>query len=378
MGVLSTASTIAMMTANDYKNAQAIYANMQQQAAVAQNGGMGVLTQQALKAANAQNMELLNQQLSQQSLQASTASSSLDSISSSFSDQIQQLTSSNLSVTDQISQITSASGLSASSAAGFSTSTDFTQAIIDSISSASKSSSSSSTNSDVMNSATNMLKTYFKQFCPGMSDEQISAICKFAASQYGDLAKAMDMSSLTSSVMGSSSTGSASGTGSTSSVGNNGNYGANKGVSGLLSDAGAMVGMTESGNAAEINKITKKSGINCQTTPWCAAWAMNMLKDHGVLDTSSCSNVNYCPTIVNWAKKENIWAGRGSYTPQAGDAILFDWQGDGTSDHIGIVEKVANGKVYTIEGNSSNSVARRSYSLNSANVMGYINCAAQK
>ena len=378
MGVLSTASTIAMMTANDYKNAQAIYANMQQQAAVAQNGGMGVLTQQALKAANAQNMELLNQQLSQQSLQASTASSSLDSISSSFSDQIQQLTSSNLSVTDQISQITSASGLSASSAAGFSTSTDFTQAIIDSISSASKSSSSSSTNSDVMNSATNMLKTYFKQFCPGMSDEQISAICKFAASQYGDLAKAMDMSSLTSSVMGSSSTGSASGTGSTSSVGNNGNYGANKGVSGLLSDAGAMVGMTESGNAAEINKITKKSGINCQTTPWCAAWAMNMLKDHGVLDTSSCSNVNYCPTIVNWAKKENIWAGRGSYTPQAGDAILFDWQGDGTSDHIGIVEKVANGKVYTIEGNSSNYVARRSYSLNSANVMGYINCAAQK
>lgn len=374
MGVLSTASTIAMMTANDYKNAQAIYANMQQQATLAQNGGMGVLTQQALKAASAQNMELLNQQAAK----ASSGSSSIDSISSSFSDQIQQLTSSNLSVTDQISQITSASGMSASSAAGFSTSTDFTQAIIDSISSASKSSSSSSTNSDVMTSATNMLKTYFKQFCPGMSDEQISAICKFAASQYGDLAKAMDMSSLTSSVMGSSSTGSASSSGSASSVGNNGNYGANKGVSGLLSDAGAMVGMTEQSNAASINKITKKSGINCQTTPWCAAWAMNMLKDHGVLDTSSCSNVNYCPTIVNWAKKENIWAGRGSYTPQAGDAILFDWQGDGTSDHIGIVEKVANGKVYTIEGNSSDSVARRSYSLSSSKVMGYINCAAQK
>lgn len=377
MGVLSTASTIAMMTANDYKNAQAIYANMQQQDTLAQNGGMGVLTQQALKAASAQNMELLNQQAAQ-AAKASSGSSSIDSISSSFSDQIQQLTSSNLSVTDQISQITSASGMSASSAAGFSTSTDFTQAIIDSISSASKSSSSSSTNSDVMTSATNMLKTYFKQFCPGMSDEQISAICKFAASQYGDLAKAMDMSSLTSSVMGSSSTGSASSSGSASSVGNNGNYGANKGVSGLLSDAGAMVGMTEQSNAASINKITKKSGINCQTTPWCAAWAMNMLKDHGVLDTSSCSNVNYCPTIVNWAKKENIWAGRGSYTPQAGDAILFDWQGDGTSDHIGIVEKVANGKVYTIEGNSSDSVARRSYSLSSSKVMGYINCAAQK
>ena len=374
MGALSNASTIAMMTANDYKNAQAIYANMQKQSMAAQSGGMGVLTQQALQAASAQNMELLSQQVAK----ASSGSSSIDSVSSSCSDQIQKLTSSNLSVTDQISQITAASGLSASSAAGFSTSTDFTQTIIDSISSASKSSSSSSTNSEVMNLATNMLKTYFKEFFPGMSDEQMTALCNLAASQYGDLAKAMDMSSLTSSVMGSSSTGSASGSGSASSVGNNGNYGANKGVSGLLSDAGAMVGMTESGNAAQINKITKKSGINCQTTPWCAAWAMNMLKDHGVLDTSSCSNVNYCPTIVNWAKKENIWAGRGSYTPQAGDAILFDWQGDGTSDHIGIVEKVANGKVYTIEGNSSNSVARRSYSLNSGNVMGYINCAAQK
>ena len=115
MGVLSTASTIAMMTANDYKNAQAIYANMQQQATLAQNGGMGVLTQQALKAASAQNMELLNQQAAQ-AAKASSGSSSIDSISSSFSDQIQQLTSSNLSVTDQISQITSASGMSASSA----------------------------------------------------------------------------------------------------------------------------------------------------------------------------------------------------------------------------------------------------------------------
>ncbi len=362
MGVLSTAPAVAAMVANDYKNAQAIYANMQKSQAAAM-----------------QNMNFLNQS----SAQLASGSSSIEAMQASFGGQINQLTSANFSVSDQISQITSASGLSASSAAGFSTSTDFTQAIIDSISSASssKKSSSSNVNGDVMSLATKMLKSYFKQFCPGMSDEQISAICNFAASQYGDLAKAMDMSSLTSSVMGSSSTGSAgkaSSASSSSSVGNNGNYGANKGVSGLLADASAMVGMTEHSNAAAINKITKKSGINCQTTPWCAAWAMNMLKDHGVLKTSSCSNVNYCPTIVNWAKKENIWAGRGSYTPQAGDAILFDWQGDGTSDHIGIVEKVANGKVYTIEGNSSDSVARRSYSLSSSKVMGYINCAAQK
>ncbi|MGM9998427.1 MAG: CHAP domain-containing protein [Candidatus Bruticola sp.] len=234
---------------------------------------------------------------------------------------------------------------------------------------------------EITQGATDMLAKYLKTYFPGMSDATIKAMCNSMVAQYGDVAQAMDLSSLASSVIGSSGL-SASSLGesasSSSSVGNNGNYGANKGVSGLLSDASSMVGMTEQSNASSINAITKKSGINCQTTPWCAAWAMNMLKDHGVLDTSSCSNVNYCPTIVNWAKKEDIWAGRGSYTPQPGDAILFDWQGDGTSDHIGIVEKVANGKVYTIEGNSSDSVARRSYSLNSSKVMGYINCAAQK
>ncbi|MGM9992216.1 MAG: CHAP domain-containing protein [Candidatus Bruticola sp.] len=242
---------------------------------------------------------------------------------------------------------------------------DFLQAIVGSMDTNPK------VDNETTKEATKMLTQYLKTYFPGMSDSTIDVLCKSMISQYGDMLQGMDLSSVAASVVGSSGLG-------TSSVGNNGNYGANTGVSGLLSDAGAMVGMTEKSNASSINAITKKSGINCQTTPWCAAWAMNMLKDHGVLDTSSCSNVNYCPTIVNWAKKENIWAGRGSYTPQPGDAILFDWQGDGTSDHIGIVEKVANGKVYTIEGNSSDSVARRSYSLNSANVMGYINCAAQK
>ena len=30
--------------------------------------------------------------------------------------------------------------------------------------------------------------------------------------------------------------------------------------------------------------------------------------------------------------------------------IFFDWDHDGTSDHVGIVEKCEGGRVYTIEG----------------------------
>jgi len=54
-----------------------------------------------------------------------------------------------------------------------------------------------------------------------------------------------------------------------------------------------------------------------------------------------------------------------------GDIIFFDWQNDGHSDHVGIVEKTENGKVYTIEGNSGNECEQREYNANSSVIMGY-------
>lgn len=54
-----------------------------------------------------------------------------------------------------------------------------------------------------------------------------------------------------------------------------------------------------------------------------------------------------------------------------GDIIFFDWEQDGTSDHVGIVEKVENNIVYTIEGNTDDSCARRSYDINSESIVGY-------
>lgn len=56
--------------------------------------------------------------------------------------------------------------------------------------------------------------------------------------------------------------------------------------------------------------------------------------------------------------------------PKPGDQIFFG-PSIATANHTGIVEKVDNTKVYTIEGNTSNQVARRSYSLNAANILGY-------
>ena len=52
-------------------------------------------------------------------------------------------------------------------------------------------------------------------------------------------------------------------------------------------------------------------------------------------------------------------------------AIFFDWDGDGVSDHVGIVEKCENGRVYTVEGNSGDAVRQEIYLIGSKTISGY-------
>ena len=72
-----------------------------------------------------------------------------------------------------------------------------------------------------------------------------------------------------------------------------------------------------------------------------------------------------------------IWNEDGTTTPQSGDIITFNWdkdtqQNDGWADHIGIVERVENGWIHTIEGNSSNGVVRRNtYRVGHGNIRGF-------
>ena len=64
-----------------------------------------------------------------------------------------------------------------------------------------------------------------------------------------------------------------------------------------------------------------------------------------------------------------------SAEPVAGMIIFFDWDDengqDGVSDHVGIVQKVEDGIVYTIEGNSSDSVRQRQYPVGYYEIFGY-------
>lgn len=103
---------------------------------------------------------------------------------------------------------------------------------------------------------------------------------------------------------------------------------------------------------------------------WCACFVSWCANEAGLLEKGTIPKFSYCPTGIQWFKEHNQWMNKGQI-PQAGYIIFFDWEVDGISDHVGIVERVENGIVYTIEGNSNNECRRNSYTVSSNVIVGY-------
>jgi cell wall-associated NlpC family hydrolase len=103
---------------------------------------------------------------------------------------------------------------------------------------------------------------------------------------------------------------------------------------------------------------------------WCACFVSWCADQCGYIESGLVPKFSYCPDGVNWFQKHNRWKS-GSSTPTAGMIIFFDWDGDGVSDHVGIVEQVKNGVVYTIEGNSNDQCREQRYDVGNACIMGY-------
>ena len=59
------------------------------------------------------------------------------------------------------------------------------------------------------------------------------------------------------------------------------------------------------------------------------------------------------------------------YLPLPGDLVYFDWEQNDDIDHVGIVEYVESGYLYTIEGNSSDSVQQLTYDIHDPVIAGY-------
>lgn len=111
---------------------------------------------------------------------------------------------------------------------------------------------------------------------------------------------------------------------------------------------------------------------------WCACFVSWCANECGYIDNGVIPKFAGCVNGVQWFKDRGQWAD-GSFEPAPGMIIFFDWDSpdgssgpqDGLSDHVGIVEKVENGRVYTVEGNSGDSCRQNSYPVGYYEILGY-------
>ena len=74
---------------------------------------------------------------------------------------------------------------------------------------------------------------------------------------------------------------------------------------------------------------------------------------------------------VPWFQSRGQWGARGYENIAPGDAIFFDWDGDGSADHVGLVIGTDGERVYTVEGNSGDACKIKSYPVNYGCIKGY-------
>ena len=110
---------------------------------------------------------------------------------------------------------------------------------------------------------------------------------------------------------------------------------------------------------------------------WCACFVSWCANECGYIDAGVIPRFAGCTGGANWFKDRGQWQER-DYVPRPGDLIFYDWDDKGSSgpqddvpDHVGIVERVENGVVYTVEGNSGDSCRQRSYAVGHYEIWGY-------
>ena len=104
---------------------------------------------------------------------------------------------------------------------------------------------------------------------------------------------------------------------------------------------------------------------------WCACFVSWCADQCGYIDAGIVPKFSWCDTGIDWFKARGQWRDR-SYLPEPGTIIFFDWDSDGFSDHVGIVEYCDGTYVYTIEGNTSGDMCKQNvYVVGEYDIAGY-------
>lgn len=133
-------------------------------------------------------------------------------------------------------------------------------------------------------------------------------------------------------------------------------------VRGEVGQAEQPPGSNDSPRIAQYRQATAGSGVG----PWCAYFVSWAARQAGVPLGDSGQGFGRVDDVYAWAQRTGKAIPAGSAPPQPGDLIVWD-------EHIGVVENVLpDGRIQTIEGNSSDQVARRTYDSGGGGAVGFV------
>ena len=122
-------------------------------------------------------------------------------------------------------------------------------------------------------------------------------------------------------------------------------------------------GSNESPRIAEYRSAVQGAVVG----PWCADFASWSAAQAGIPLGENGEGFQSVGALWEWAEGSGRAIPASEGTPQPGDLIVWG------SDHVGIVEAVdPDGTIHTIEGNSSDEVAQRSYGPGESGATGYV------
>lgn len=152
-------------------------------------------------------------------------------------------------------------------------------------------------------------------------------------------------------------------------------------INGMLENTKKMVNVTTSEIARTesngqddkyISWYNKAVGTNfSMSVPWCAIFLSWCMRRSGI-DKSTYPNFSSCSAGAKVFQNKGVLRDKLSFSPKSGDLVFFDWNLDGSPDHVGMVFSNDGTYIQTIEGNSSNSVKHNKYNLNSKYIYKYV------
>ena len=141
--------------------------------------------------------------------------------------------------------------------------------------------------------------------------------------------------------------------------------------------AKSQIGYTQSGRNYEVDDAGGKHGYTrygawygYPYSEWCAMFVSFCLHYAGVEQ----ADVPYAAGCVYWTERledAGLYKSAGEYEPKTGDLVFFDTDGDGASDHVGIVTELRGETMETVEGNVGGEVVEKRHELTDEDVFGF-------